>query len=420
MNNTEFLVKYVLPDYFVKSNLTRDGYKFVSFELENDFEGRDGFNSSIIFGHIVYANKFGKQGRRESMLIKFIPKQKDRCSYTDVTFSNEIFMYTRIIPFYDTFNNTVLTTFPKFYYATLAQGEFDNENIAIILENLSADGYRATDKKTFLDMQHLLLIVKKLAIFHACSYYAKVTQSRHFHTLTKNLVETHFTAIKTRVGYYNKLNDYFTRQLDDDRQYGPKMEYVREMLRDADKFVENVFTVADEPIAVITHGDFLRNNMMFKYDSEKRPIDVKFFDLACAKYCSPVVDLGSILYMNTDQETRNQHWDELIDEYWTTLRHTFPGIEVPTKTQILDEFKNKILHVYLIVASFLPQMMMFDEIGSSSRDQRFLPEYEEYLSVKRYDIPVSALFGIVKKAFNSYSEAKVLDVLKDMIDRGFV
>ena len=64
----------------------------------------------------------------------------------------------------------------------------------------------------------------------------------------------------------------------------------------------------EEPLAVLCHGDFCRNNILFRYDSGKT-CDAVFFDFQQVKYASPAIDLSVFMYLNTSSELRNQHWD---------------------------------------------------------------------------------------------------------------
>lgn len=414
---TEFLVNRALREYFARSDLHRIG-TYERFETEN-FDWKDGFNSSAIFGHIVYTDNAGKQVRYESMAIKLIPNPDHRSKYIDITFSNEIFMYSRVIPFYATLNNSVLSIFPKFYYGNLALG-VDDENALVILENLTTDGYRATDSKTFLDFPHFLVIVKKLARLHAFSYYAKSKQPETFHMLVGNIASTHIWATNEKVGFLSKIGNYFAEMLQTDPHYGSKIHRVRELIKDADRFMRQVYTTKEEPLAVLCHGDFLRNNLMVKYNTAGNPIDVKFIDLPCMQYCTPIADLALVLYMNADQKMRDDHWHDLIDAYCTSLADTFPGIEVPSKEQICKEFKIKSLSAYLIAAFFLPRMMFIEETNITSDQRFFYPEYAEYVNYRWYDLPLDVNFATFCKMAKPEYVQKVLDVLKDIIDRDFV
>lgn len=74
-----------------------------------------------------------------------------------------------------------------------------------------------------------------------------------------------------------------------------------------------------EPTAVLCHGDFNRNNLFFRYDDSGKPVDAMVFDMATIRYGSPTFDLSFLLYMNTDSQFRDEHWDKLLDTYCASL-----------------------------------------------------------------------------------------------------
>jgi len=39
-----------------------------------------------------------------------------------------------------------------------------------------------------------------------------------------------------------------------------------------------------DALAIACHGDFLRNNMLFKYDETGKAVDVRFFDFQTSRY----------------------------------------------------------------------------------------------------------------------------------------
>lgn len=130
-----------------------------------------------------------------------------------------------------------------------------------------------------------------------------------------------------------------------------------ERLRRAEARLENPFAImrgaatCEKPGSVIVHGDFCRNNMLFKYDGEDQAVGVCFFDLqnsrqvgtrfgterfaSCIlvrcfecfpslrfRYGSPAVDLSFFIFLNTSAELRATHWDELLGTYFESLEST--------------------------------------------------------------------------------------------------
>lgn len=119
-----------------------------------------------------------------------------------------------------------------------------------------------------------------------------------------------------------------------------------------------------EPLAVLCHGDFNRNNMMFRYDDDGiRPVDAMAFDMATIRYGSPAIDLSFFLYMNTDRQLRDAHWDELLDAYCTALNMAVAdvadSVSVPDRAQIDAEMRQYAFYG-LVHVSFFVRLMLED------------------------------------------------------------
>jgi hypothetical protein len=119
-----------------------------------------------------------------------------------------------------------------------------------------------------------------------------------------------------------------------------------------------------EPLAVLCHGDFCRNNILFRYEPGK-PCDAVFCDFQQVKYASPAIDLSLFMYMNTSSELRNQHWDDLFGEYHATLTRTLArilgcSVEELSPDYGLDEFRKDFVahgfYGYMICSYFLGEM----------------------------------------------------------------
>ncbi|XP_065212101.1 uncharacterized protein LOC135839818 [Planococcus citri] len=423
MNTFEWLNRFVFRDYFSKTEYFRNGYSFKCFEPENS-KLLDGFSTDGLCGRIVYVDVNGQEYRTKSMIIKTMLATDFRTKYVELAFSNESFVYTVVVPFFAKLDPSIVNLFPKFYYQCLSL-QNEDERGSIVLENLIESGYKLPKSKVFLDSTHLKLILKKLGEFHAYSYQAKKTHPEIFANIAANLIETHHTCtLETPSHYYDTLNEkYFqTLSIDVDPRYRNKLLEIREILKHPIEFFEDIFTSCEEPEAVICHGDFLRNNLLFRYNAEGIPVQVKFIDLANSRYCSPIVDLATILYMNTDQNTRDLYWDELIDEYYNSLKNTFPENDlVPSEDQIMEQFKRKSLLGYLSVSFFIPYMLEYESNPRTDwLTSLFSPEFEEYKELSWWVVPGEISARVILKMAKEERVAMVTDVLKDIIDRGFV
>lgn len=111
------------------------------------------------------------------------------------------------------------------------------------------------------------------------------------------------------------------------------------------------------PLAVLCHGDFNRNNLLFRYDDAGRPVDALAFDLATVRYGSPALDLSFLLYMNTDRRLRDEHWDELLDTYCATLAEAVSDaagvVRVPDRSQVDAEMRANAIYGLTHVSFFM-------------------------------------------------------------------
>jgi len=124
----------------------------------------------------------------------------------------------------------------------------------------------------------------------------------------------------------------------DDNEMEWICRFQTELLTDVMQSLRRI-VVPVEPMAVLCHGDFNRNNLLFRYDDGGRPVDALAFDMATIRYGSPVLDLSFFLYMNADRQTRDNHWDELLDVHCSTLAADAGDVPVPGRDQLDAEVR---------------------------------------------------------------------------------
>lgn len=78
-----------------------------------------------------------------------------------------------------------------------------------------------------------------------------------------------------------------------------------------------------EPIATICHGDYLRNNLAFRYNDDGRAIEAMMFDFQGTCYTSPMIDLCTFMANSTGHEVRDKHFTEIFATYHDSLVENF-------------------------------------------------------------------------------------------------
>jgi hypothetical protein len=219
--------------------------------------------------------------------------------------------------------------FPKCYYVSS-----DPEGGMVVLEDLRRLGYKiGGDQVMLLDYEHIALALEGLARFHAMSYAMKKKDVRSFeqNVVTqirdaRNFMKKPDTVDPTDADYAKALRDtavlllrkFEQKKLKEDGIDTEKVGRVIKRIENCSYLMIELLS-PDEPLAVLCHGDFNRNNMLFRYDSNNRPSEVKFFDFQNPYHASPAIDLSFFLFVNASPHLWTSSWDEMISIYHDTL-----------------------------------------------------------------------------------------------------
>lgn len=78
-----------------------------------------------------------------------------------------------------------------------------------------------------------------------------------------------------------------------------------------------------EPFAILCHGDYLRNNIAFRYDNDGKAIEAMMFDFQTMLYASPMIDLCTFMAVSTGYEVRDKYFWDIFATYHDSLTSTF-------------------------------------------------------------------------------------------------
>lgn len=158
----------------------------------------------------------------------------------------------------------------------------------IVLEDLAEKKFVMADRLKSLDLDHILMALRKLARMHATSamilekdptafahldtgFFTRKTDV--FHVMFETICEALVEEVETWDGY---------------EYYAKKLKKVRHSLIPN---AQRSFDCDDGDFHVFTHGDLWTNNLMYTYDEAGAPKDCVLLDFQFACTGSPALDL---------------------------------------------------------------------------------------------------------------------------------
>lgn len=165
----------------------------------------------------------------------------------------------------------------------------------LALENLKPRGYRGGPRLE-LDEAHLTLMIGLIARYHAISYAMKILDPKRFDTLVSGMIPLPFLPANREMGniysvLYGVAYERFFAYVDKIAP-PPNDRFAKDIVNLKHKYGENpmvlmeTFQRENKTFSLILHGDYNRNNVLFKYDSTEgfdNPSDLKMIDFQVSK-----------------------------------------------------------------------------------------------------------------------------------------
>ncbi|CAL8123628.1 unnamed protein product [Orchesella dallaii] len=270
----------------------------------------------------------------------------------------------------------LLDIYPKCYYG---------DNKTLIFENLVVDrGFILLPKEEMQNLDAATLAIKTLAKHHAIGHAMIQTHGgpeKFFHKF-KNLdfepliIPTFAKMIES--GLENNLNTMVLLLETNDIEGGKEALAKTKLLLNGKSYrlFEDAWkSLTNDEFAVLCHGDYWNNNMMFKRDPDTNKVsDHIAIDLQVTRYNSPALDLTYFLYTSVKSEVRRSHMQELLTLYLETLQKTALDLGFPidfTYDDLFLAFRKKLDYGFYFWVCFGPAMEIlkdFDmnEVGDMS------------------------------------------------------
>lgn len=169
--------------------------------------------------------------------------------------------------------------------------------------------------------------VKHLGDFHGSMYALKLTDSDTFNGMKSKLVSAKYRedstiAIEWRLclelGMRRATASVRASKVAQNIVPESFLKRLEELLFNAKDYRRRIFEPI-EPMAVICHGDYLRNNVAFRYDSSGKAVEAMMFDFQTMGYISPMIDLCTFMANSTGHQVRDKHFSDIFATYHESL-----------------------------------------------------------------------------------------------------
>lgn len=173
--------------------------------------------------------------------------------------------------------------------------------------------------------------MKLIAEFHGIAYALKNTDRDAFNAIKDKFSEARLMQPELMGPYNDVLRMGPVRAVRSVRAHQNECNVPEEFLRKLEQLLDQVIPYQKEkfqsvePLAILCHGDFLRNNIAFKYGDEDNdvPETAIMFDFQTFRYSSPMLDLTTFMANSTGVDVRSKHFDEIFNCYCKVLIDTY-------------------------------------------------------------------------------------------------
>lgn len=232
----------------------------------------------------------------------------------DECVKKEVCMYDDVLPcIWEILDGERLTPFN--YYSPKKE--------ILVLEDLETEGYSITDRtKRFvqLDYKHSELALQVLAKFHAASV-ALYKEDRSKLSVPGN-------ELFYREELRNRMQPFVTNVIHlfaEEVKTWPGFEGIADKMNNVAEnawvIMERLVTSKDDALNVLCHGDFWKNNILFKYiDNEL--VNAKVIDFQFCRYTTPALDLQSFFVSSVNEDVLFNRLEDLISAYLHCLNST--------------------------------------------------------------------------------------------------
>jgi len=346
---------------------------------------------SAVLGDIIMSDTFsidakeGNDTKSRTGFIKMFPLNsimRELALITCDVYKREIAVYRNLFPLLLEIRGDCPIPFDvsKLYYSR----SDDDESTCLMLENLKTEGFRLPKDTTqgleTIDFDHARLAVISLA---------------HYHSLTmkalRSWVEVSSTTGELMINYpdevkfleekscFNTVSSAMIKpwlrsmvNLTAKIQRPDLTEWLKQLQGNLSEITKPETLESAGQMACILHGDYMINNMMFQYDADGHPSELRMVDFQLARIGHPMSDLLLFFYSSTVRELREKHIKDLFRLYFLTLKDDLELLDYSlqyTFEEFLVDYKQHSKMGYLM-GSMVMTLLLDESIATKFKDSK--------------------------------------------------
>ncbi|CAH1406876.1 unnamed protein product [Nezara viridula] len=207
----------------------------------------------------------------------------------------------------------------------------------IVLEDLKARGFRMAERTQFYDLDHALLAVHSLGRYHGMF---KTLETRG---LSPQGLKTWYLFDSEEMHayfYYDLVGLVEAVKRLWNPSWTPIVEKIKITKTELHERLKTFKELDQTKFNVTNHGDCHKNNILIKYDWDKKPIAMRFVDFQLVHYGSPCTDLTYMLYLAVDPCVRRDNFDLILKTYHNSLVNTLDKYNFQGNKPDMEEIRN--------------------------------------------------------------------------------
>ncbi|XP_055542208.1 uncharacterized protein LOC129727939 isoform X2 [Wyeomyia smithii] len=265
----------------------------------------------------------------------------------DTTFVKEAAVYSQIVPTMVKLQREMgipeaetIDIFCRCYNARVSldpnSTKVDADGV-MLLENLKLDGYITEDRRRGFPCHIAVYILKKLSLFHAIPIALRHMKPNVFKSkLQKYLIKFDIDAglgEQTIDKMVNVMRTDLIKAGVDTQLTERVMNMIGECRRRQSRLLSDEIT----PYCTMLHNDLWVNNMMIKYDADKKPLGLKFVDFQLIQSDSLVRDVLFFLLTSVSDPDLETSLDDYLEKYFYSLLSDLTKLKYPDLSQFTYE-----------------------------------------------------------------------------------